>query len=104
MLGNIVNLFVNVCDKSQKDICTICWGYWITMSCIGTGPSQFCEMSAKITDWVIDALRPLLNIKAFPVHRLTESKSCDWDFFFRVSKKKNPPPGGQETIIHLRVA
>ena len=25
--------------------------------CIGTGPSQFYETSAKITDWVTDPLR-----------------------------------------------
>ena len=52
MLGNIGELFVNVCNKSQKAICTICWGYQITMQHIGTGLSQFCETSARITDWV----------------------------------------------------
>ena len=26
MLGNIGNLFANVCDKSQQAISTICWG------------------------------------------------------------------------------
>ena len=29
---------------------------------IGTGPSQFCEMSAKITDWVTDVLGWFCNI------------------------------------------
>ena len=52
MLGNIGDLFVNVCNKSQKAICTICLGYQITMQYIGTGLSQFYETSARITDWV----------------------------------------------------
>ena len=47
----LVTCLLNVRDKSQKAICTICWGYRIT------GPSQFCETSAKITDWVTDPLR-----------------------------------------------
>ena len=27
----LVACLLNVGDKSQKAICTICWGYWITM-------------------------------------------------------------------------
>ena len=36
-------------------------GYWTTMLYIGTGPSQFCGTSAKITDWVIIPLDGLYH-------------------------------------------
>ena len=48
----LVTCLRNVRDKSQKAICTFSWGYWITLYCIGTGPRQFCETSAKIANLV----------------------------------------------------
>ena len=30
-LETLATCLLNVCDKSQKAICTICWGYRITM-------------------------------------------------------------------------
>ena len=56
MLGNIGDLFVKCMRHVTKGHLYHLLGYRITMYCIGTGPSQLCETSAKITDWVTDPL------------------------------------------------
>ena len=56
MLGNIGDLFVKCMRQVTKGHLYHMLGvsdYYIMY----TGPSQFCETSAKITDWVTDPLR-----------------------------------------------
>ena len=58
MLGNIGDLFVKCMPEVIQGHLYHLLGVsdQITMLCIGTGFSQLCETSAKITDWVTDPL------------------------------------------------
>ena len=47
MLGNIGNLFVKCMLQGTE-------GHLKHLKCISSGPSQFCETSAKVTNWVTD--------------------------------------------------
>ena len=60
MLGNIGDLFVICMRQVTKGHLYHLLG--VSDVCIGTGPSQFCETSGKITDWVTDPLRWFCNI------------------------------------------
>ena len=57
MLGNIGNLFVKHMQQVTKGYLYHLLGYRITMQCIGRRPNQFCETSAKGTNWVTDPFR-----------------------------------------------
>ena len=54
-------ILLNVCDKSQRAICTSCWWFWITILYTARRPSQFCEGSAMLTKCVTDAPRWLCD-------------------------------------------
>ena len=63
MLGNICDLFVKCMRQVTKGHLYHLFGaldYHVMYR--GTWPSQFCETSAKITDWVMDPLRWFCNI------------------------------------------
>ena len=42
--------FLNVCNKSQKAACTTVGGIVILLAAIKRRPSQFCELSTKVTN------------------------------------------------------
>ena len=57
---------------------------------IGTGPSQFCETSAKINDWVTDPLRWFCNILwleggNFDSPKIIDSKMGNWMLISMIS-------------------
>ena len=62
MLGNIGDLFVKCMPQVTKGHLYHLLGISDYYAMYGTGPSQFCETSAKITDWVTDPLRWFCNI------------------------------------------
>ena len=60
MLGNIGNLFVKCIGQVTKGHLYHLLGvsdYYIY--CIGRGPSEFCETSANVTNWVSNPFRCL---------------------------------------------
>ena len=65
MLGNICDLFVKCMRQVTKGhlyhLLEVS-DYYAIYIYIGTGPSQFCETSAEIIDWVTDPLRWFSNI------------------------------------------
>ena len=45
------------------------------MLCISRGPSQFCEMSAKVTNWVTDPFKDRKQLSDFTCHMHTRDPS-----------------------------
>ena len=43
---------LEICDKSQKTICTSCWWYWIAMLYKERRPSQFYKIFSMVTSHV----------------------------------------------------
>ena len=55
MLGNIGKLFVQCMQQVTKGHVYLLLGVWDYY--VMYGPSQFCETSAKVTNWVTDFVR-----------------------------------------------